>query len=66
MEQIAKPLTHICNISFTTGIFPNEINMIKIAKVTPIYKKEDPSTFGNCWPISVLPIFSKVLETLVI
>ncbi len=44
IEQMAKPLTHICNISFTTGIFLNEL---KIAKVNPIYKKDDPSKFGN-------------------
>ncbi len=62
IEQIAKPLTHICNISFTTEIFPNEL---KIAKVTPIYKKEDPSKFGNYQLVSVLPIFSNILETLV-
>ncbi len=62
IEQIAKPLSHICNTSFTTGVFPNEL---KVAKVTPIYKKEIPSKFGNYQPVSVLPIFSKVLETLV-
>ncbi len=62
IEQIAKPLTHICNISFTTRIFSNEL---KIAKVTPIYKKEDPSKFGNYRPVSVIPIFSNILETLV-
>ncbi len=54
IEQIAKPFTHICKISFTTGIFPNEL---KIAKVTPIYMKEDPSKVGNYRPVSVLPIF---------
>ncbi len=35
IEEIAKPLSHICNTLFTTEIFPNEL---KVAKVTPIYK----------------------------
>ncbi len=39
VEQIAKPLSHMCNTSFTRASFPNEL---KVAKVTPIYKKEDP------------------------
>ncbi len=62
IEQISKLLSHICNTSFTTGIFRNEL---KVAKVTPIYKKEDPSKFRNYRPLSELPIFSKVLEILI-
>ena len=33
--NIVKPLKHICNVSFNTGIFPNQM---KIAKVIPIVK----------------------------
>ena len=33
IADIAKPLKHICNVSFNTGIFPNQM---KIAKVIPI------------------------------
>ncbi len=32
---IAEPLTHIFNLSFTQGVFPDQT---KIAKVIPIYK----------------------------
>ena len=39
-EIIQKPLMHICNLSFYTGIVPEQI---KIARVVPIYKHGDPS-----------------------
>ena len=38
---------------------------LKLAKVIPIYKKEDPEIFSNYRPVSVLPCFSKILERLV-
>ena len=55
------PLKHICNLSFTTGVFPSEL---KIANVVPIYKSGDDMIFSNYRPVSVLPIFSKLLERL--
>lgn len=59
--HIAKPLTHICNQSFQTGIFPDKM---KIAKVIPIYKNGNKHSFSNYRPISLLPQFSKILEKL--
>jgi len=56
-----KPLTHIFNLSFLTGIIPNAL---KIARVTPVYKANSKENFSNYRPISVLPCFSKVLEKL--
>ena len=35
---------------------------MKIAKVTPIFKAGDASVLGNYRRISVLPVFSKILE----
>ena len=35
---------------------------MKIAKVIPLVKNDDPENITNCRPISVLPCFSKVLE----
>ena len=56
-----SPLLHVCNLSLTTGIFPQEL---KIARVIPVYKNEDPLLFSNYRPVSVLPVMSKVLEKL--
>jgi len=37
---------------------------MKIAKITPIFKSGDSMLFNNYRPISVLPVFSKILEKL--
>jgi hypothetical protein len=61
IEHICAPLCHIFNISFTTGCFPDTL---KLAKVIPIYKSEDKKSVANYRPISILPVFSKILEKL--
>ena len=58
---IISPLAHICNLSFATGIFPDEL---KIANVVPIFKSGDEMVFSNYRPVSVLPVLSKVIERL--
>ena len=60
-DQIVKPLVHIFNLSFSSGIFPSEM---KTAKVIPLFKSGDRSDFSNYRPISLLSQFSKVLEKL--
>ena len=37
---------------------------MKLAKVTPLFKTDDPMIFSNYRPVSVLPAFSKILERL--
>ena len=37
-NEIRKPLMHIFNLSFKTGIFPDKM---KIAKIIPLFKSED-------------------------
>lgn len=56
---ICTPLSHICNLILSSGIFPNQL---KIARVTVIFKGGDKNDLGNYRPISVLPMFSKVIE----
>ena len=60
-SHIASPFAHICNLSFSTGIFPSDM---KTAKVTPIFKSDARDEFSNYRPISLLPNFSKILEKL--
>jgi len=61
-NEIVHPLTTIFNLSLLTGHVPNQL---KLAKIVPIHKKEDPEIFSNYRPISLLPCFSKILERLV-
>ena len=59
---IVYPLTYIFNLSLEMGKFPDAL---KIAKVTPLYKKGSKDDPGNYRPISVLPVIAKVFEKLV-
>ena len=58
-DEISYPLFMIFHSSFNEGIFPEQL---KVAKVSPIFKVGNIEEIGNYRPISVLPIFSKVLE----
>ena len=44
------------------GVFPSQL---KIAKVIPIFKKDDNKMFNNYRPISLLPVLSKVVEKVI-
>ena len=52
-------LMYIFNLSLQQGTFPEDL---KIAKVSPVYKKDEEFLLTNYRPISVLPCFSKLLE----
>ena len=56
---ISRPLSIIINQSLCSGIFPCKL---KLAKVIPLYKKEDQRVFGNYRPISLLSSISKIFE----
>ena len=60
--ELAPTLAYLNNQSFLKGIVPDQL---KIAKVIPIYKNDDPSHVQNYRPISVLTHFSKISEKLV-
>ena len=59
---IATPLSIIFNLSITTGIVPKSH---KLAKVIPVHKKGDKHSVQNYRPISLLPTFSKILESII-
>ena len=54
-------LTHITNISILDGVFLPEL---KIARVIPVFKSGEPSNFSNYRPVSMLPLFLRILERL--
>jgi hypothetical protein len=49
-----KPLVHIYNVSFQTGTFPD---IMKKAKVKPLFKNKNRQDIQNYRPISILSIF---------
>ncbi|CAG4940655.1 unnamed protein product [Colias eurytheme] len=59
---IAKPLSHIFNLSLSSGSFPD---CWKIAAVTPIHKGGPVDIPENFRPIALLNILSKLLEKIV-
>jgi len=60
--EISQPLEILFNKSLQTGHVPD---LMKLAKVIPIYKSKNKEIMNNYRPISLLPIFSKLLEKIV-
>jgi hypothetical protein len=56
-----QPLTHVLNLSLTQGFVPD---CMKVARVIPLYKSGDAMQLSNYRPVSILPVFSKLLERL--
>ena len=57
--QLAKPLTHVINLSLSNAKVPEEL---KSARVVPLHKKGSKSNVGNYRPVSILSIVSKIVE----
>ena len=56
---IAPSLCYIYNLSLSQGVVPA---FWKLAYVTPVFKKDDPTLASNYRPISLLSIISKTFE----
>ena len=59
MHLIAHPLCRLFNQSIHSGQFPQ---ILKLARITPLYKKGPKHDVNNYRPISQLNIFSKIFE----
>ena len=61
-DLVSKPLSMVFNSSLEKGIFPD---IWKLARVTPIFKSGSKKDVKNYRPISVISIFSRMLERIV-
>ena len=68
--RVIKKLSHILtpvltahfNRAMMEGTFPS---ILKLGKITPVYKKDDEQLLENYRPISTLPIFGKIFEKII-
>ena len=58
---LTQIMTLLFNKSFDQGVFPSAL---KVSKIVPIHKGDSLFELSNYRPISLLPIFSKILEKL--
>ena len=62
IPAILPVITTLFNRCMRQGYFPERM---KIAKITPVYKKRNRENFVNYRPISLLPCISKVFERVI-
>ena len=56
---ISVPISNLCNRSLETGVYPD---LLKIARVIPIHKKDSKLDVSNYRPISLLSNINKIFE----
>ena len=59
---IAPVLAQYFNLFMEIGMFPE---VLKVGKITPIFKKGNPEDLGNYRPVSTLPLFGKIFEKVI-
>ena len=62
-DIVSEPITSCLNAMIKSSSFPH---ILKLAEVTPVYKKKDKFLKENYRPISVLPALSKVFERVIL
>ena len=69
--KMLKSSSEICSVALQ-NIWNSEIlgklyfpNKLKLADITPVYKKKDPTLVKNCRPVSVLPSASNIFERII-
>ena len=60
-ESTANQLCKIVNLAFESNTFPSDM---KKCEVSPLYKKKDYMNKENYRPISIISVFSKIMETI--
>ena len=60
IDAIIPPLVDLYRYSIKSGTV---FNSWKVARLTPIFKREDETDRGNYRPISILGVPSKILES---
>ena len=60
--ELEPSITYLINKSIADGTVPA---LWKVARVTLLYKSEEKLLVENYRPISVLPVFSKIMERVV-
>ena len=58
-DLISPALSHLINHSVSSRTFPN---LLKIARIVPIYKSGSKTNIKNYRPIAILPTLSKIFE----
>ena len=59
---ISKHLVLLYNSYMGLGIFPQ---ILKIGRITPVYKKGNKEMIENYRPVSTLPVFGKIFEKII-
>lgn len=58
-HSVSAPISHIINLSLSTGIFPKAL---KVSIIKPLHKKQSKESMENYRPISLIPVISKIFE----
>lgn len=58
-DILSPHISNLINLSFCSGVFPD---FLKTAKIVPVFKKGNSLDCSNYRPISLLSIFSKIIE----
>ena len=61
-KLLTMPITQLCNLSISSGTFPDAC---KIAKLKPLFKKSTRTDPKNYHPVPLLPLISKVLARVI-
>ena len=61
-KELALPVTRLFSLSYRSGTVPS---LWKLANIVPIFKKPPRSQPSSYRPVSLLPVLSKIMETIV-